>query len=555
MTLRGLTHNVASYLPHMAANHGDTVAVYFPVGKGGNGQIKYESCTYHALNEESDLLAKGLAEMGVSRGTRVVLMVKPSLDFFTLVFAIFKVGATMVCVDPGMGAENLGVCLGQAKPEVFIGIAKAHAARKILGWAKKTIRQNVMVGESVFFRKIKNLSEVKSLGTKSKYEIDYQTDSDQVPAILFTSGSTGIPKGVIYSHQNFMAQVTALRDTYGITPGEVDLATFPLFALYAPVLGMTAVIPQMDFTKPGRVKPENILEPIKQFGVNNLFGSPALLNCVGQVVQSQQIKLPSLKRVLSAGAPVPARVMRLFENSLKPGVFIHTPYGATESLPVASASSREVLGNTEIATANGEGVCVGHVVGQAEVKIIQITDAPICKWDQSLELPRGEIGEIIVQGPCVTAGYDQMPEQTKLAKIENEKSFYHRMGDLGYFDQQGRLWFCGRKSQRVITAKKVYYSVACEGVFNAHAAVFRSALVKLSRKQKIMPGICLELSRKVSKYERKKIVKEIRIIAAENPITQGIDHVFFHASFPVDIRHNAKINREMLSRWAQRKLR
>ena len=550
-----LTDNVASYLPKMAQEHGDTVAVYFPKGKEKNGQTKYLSYTYRELNDQSDLIAKGLADCKIGLGSRVVLMVPPSLEFFTLVFAIFKSGATMVCVDPGMGVKNLRTCIDQAKPDVFIGVPKAHLARKIFKWGKSTIKRNIVVGKSKFRNKGNNLDAIRIIGEQSNHVIDYTVHENQVPAILFTSGSTGIPKGVIYTHQNFMAQVLALKDEYNITHGEVDLATFPLFALYAPVLGMTAVIPHMNFTRPGSVNPKDILEPIERFMVTNMFGSPALLNRVGIEVQEKNIKLPTLKRILSAGAPVPARVMRLFEGKLNKGVHIHTPYGATESLPVASMSSDLVLDKTEKSTEQGMGVCVGHVVGKAKVQIIKITETPIFEWEKSLELGENEIGEIIVKGPCVTMGYDQMENQTNLAKIHDGKTFYHRMGDLGYFDNQKRLWFCGRKSHRVITEDHIYYSVSVEGVFNAHPSVFRSALVRLNILGKVEAGICIELEPHTKKPKIKILSEELLEIASRNPVTSGILHIFYHHAFPVDIRHNAKINREKLSRWAQKRIK
>ena len=550
-----LTDNVASYLPKMAEEHGEMAAVHFPVGKEKSGQTKYTTYTYRELNDESDLIAKGLAECGIGVGSRVVLMVKPSLDFFTLVFALFKSGATMICVDPGMGIKNLGVCLAHAKPDVFIGIPKAQLARKLFKWGKATIKQNIIVGKTKIPYKGKRLEQIRKMGVASSHTIDYTVKENQVPAILFTSGSTGIPKGVIYSHENFMSQVLALKEAYQITHGEVDLATFPLFALYSPVLGMTAVIPQMDFTKPGTVDPGNVIDPVQRFKVTNMFGSPALLKRVGEEVQAKNIKLPSLKRILSAGAPVPARVMRLFEGQLSDGVVIHTPYGATESLPVASMSSDLVLDKTEKETEQGMGVCVGKIVGEAEVKVIKITDSPLEKWDDGLEVGCDVIGEIIVKGPCVTTGYDGMADQTMLAKITDGETFYHRMGDLGYFDKQNRLWFCGRKSQRVITIERTFYSVACEGVFNAHGKVFRSALVNLKKNGQVIAGICLELEPGVKRDEEQKITAEILMMAEGNAVTQGIKHVFYHQSFPVDIRHNAKINREVLGRWAQKRLK
>ena len=205
-----------------------------------------------------------------------------------------------------------------------------------------------------------------------------------------------------------------LRDLYGIAPGEIDLCTFPLFALFAPALGMTAIIPEMDATRPGQVNPARIFEAIEAFGVTNLFGSPALLRRVGEAGARRGVRLPTLRRVISAGAPVPASVLETFTELLSPDVQIYTPYGATEALPVASISSAEVLGSTRHETDRGAGVCVGRPVGGIRVKIIRISDEPIAEWSDDLIAPFGQIGEIVVQGSVVTRAYFHRSEATAL---------------------------------------------------------------------------------------------------------------------------------------------
>jgi acyl-CoA synthetase (AMP-forming)/AMP-acid ligase II len=279
------------------------------------------------------------------------------------------------------------------------------------------------------------------------------TASEETAAILFTSGSTGVPKGAVYSHGNFAAQVEALRELYTIQPGEIDLPTFPLFALFAPALGMTSVLPEMDFTRPAQVDPHKIIAAIQTFEITSMFGSPALLNRVSLYGREHGITLPSLQRVISAGAPVPATVLERFTTMLANGAQIFTPYGATEALPVCSIGSAEILGETRALTEQGQGICVGRPVAGIELEIITISDEPIIRWDDSLRLPASAIGEIAVKGAQVTSSYHNRPSSTALAKISDPRGgFYHRMGDLGYRDERGRIWFCGRKSHRVCTA-------------------------------------------------------------------------------------------------------
>jgi acyl-CoA synthetase (AMP-forming)/AMP-acid ligase II len=549
------TVNIAAYFTEMAKRQPNSLAIVVPHHLSRTERHSLTQWTYQELNEESDRLARGLTAIGIKRGVRTVLMVKPGLEFFALTFALFKTGAVPVMVDPGMGVKNLGQCLAEAAPEGFIGISKAQAARVLLGWAKKSIKVSVTVGRRFFWGGF-SLDQVRNLGKSSTGFSPIETSPEETAAILFTSGSTGVPKGAVYTHGIFAAQVELLRQTYGIEPGEVDLPTFPLFALFGPALGLTAVIPKMDFTRPGQVDPQNIITAIEQFQVNNLFGSPALIDRVGRYGAEHKTKLPSLRRVISAGAPVSAGTLKRFSQLLSPGVQIFTPYGATEALPVSSIGSDEILNETQDVTARGGGVCVGRPVGGVSVQIIRISDDPIPTWSDDLILPVGQVGEIVVCGPVVTKEYFRRPDLTALSKIHDPKRnhIHHRMGDLGYLDDRGRIWFCGRKSQRVITSTRTFYTIPCEAVFNQHAQVRRSALVGVARNGSTEPVLCVELEKKSQGSDSKRLTNEILALGAAQTHTKEIQTVLFHPAFPVDIRHNAKIFREKLAQWAARKM-
>ncbi|GFO65693.1 fatty acid CoA ligase family protein [Geomonas paludis] len=539
--------NIAAHLPEMARRQPDTRAIIFPKGK--------RSLTFSELNGLSDKIARGLIANGIRSGVRTVLMVTPSPEFFALTFALFKVGAVPVLIDPGLGIKNLKQCFSEAEPHAFIGIPKAHIARKLFGWGKETIRTCVTVGPRLFWEGT-TLAKIIAEQQDDAPFTPAPTQKDDVAAILFTSGSTGIPKGAIYSHGNFSAQVQALKEVYGIEPGEIDLPTFPLFALFAPALGMTAVIPEMDFTRPGSVDPKKIVGPINEYGVTTMFGSPALINRVGRYGVEHGVKLPTLRRAISAGAPVPASVLERFTSLLNPGVQVFTPYGATEALPVCSIGSTEILEETRKITDAGGGVCVGRPVEGIRLEIIQITDNPIYGWDDMLRVPTGKIGEIVVQGEQVTRGYYNRPESDHLSKIIDPAtgSFFHRMGDLGGMDEEGRVWFCGRKAHRVETEAGPLYTIPCEAVFNTHPAVFRSALVGVGEPGALTPVICIELEKDV-KVDQEQIRKELKTLAEEHIHTRSIETILFHPAFPVDIRHNAKIFREKLAVWAAESLK
>lgn len=537
--------NIAAHLPEMARLQPDTAAIIFP---RDNRRL-----TFDELNRFSDRIAHGLVRNGIGRGVRTVLMVPPGPELFALTFALFKTGAIPVLIDPGLGIKNLKVCLAEAEPQAFIGIPKAHIARILFGWGKATLKNCVTVGRRLFWGGM----TLSGLLRHDEENISFSpapTDRDDTAAILFTSGSTGPPKGAVYSHGNFAAQVEALRSTYDIQPGEIDLPTFPLFALFAPALGMTAVIPEMDFTRPGFVDPVKIIAAINTHGATTMFGSPALINRVGRYGAEHGTTLPTLKRIISAGAPVPAAVLERFAHMLPPGAEIFTPYGATEALPVCSIGSNEILGETRTITDAGGGVCIGRPVPGIRLEIIEISDEVIPLWQDSLRVPPGRIGEIVVQGEQVTRSYHNRPEANRLSKIADPAGgFLHRMGDLGGFDEKGRLWFCGRKSHRVETPDGPLFTIPVEGVFNTHPAVYRSALVGVGRLGEQKPVLCVELE-KGTTIEQEQIRNELLEIAKAHVHTLGISTILFHPAFPVDIRHNAKIFREKLALWAEGKL-
>ena len=299
--------NVAAYLPEMARQQPDAVAIYFPTSKtetvGGKRQRVYSELTYRELDERSDQIAAGLLALGFEKGERAALMVRPSPELFTLTFGLFKAGIVPVMIDPGLGRSGLKSCLERAAPSAFIGISVAHAARCVLGWGRGSVNKLVTVGRRWFWGGT-TLRAVERAGASvlAGGESVEMAGADDVAAILFTSGSTGPPKGVVYSHRSFVAQVESIRELFGIEPGEVDLPTFPLFALFDPALGMTTVIPKMDATRPAAVDPDEVLGPVERFGVTTMFGSPALLRTVGLEGAQRRASLPSLRRVIAAGA-------------------------------------------------------------------------------------------------------------------------------------------------------------------------------------------------------------------------------------------------------------
>lgn len=530
--------NIALALERAAAAQGEQVALVCQAGAG------YRRWTFSELRENTERFAAALRRQGVGRGKRVMLMVRPSLEFVCLTFALFRLGAVVILIDPGMGVKNLLRCIGRVEPEVLIAIPPVQALSKVFRKPFRTVRTRICVGRSYGLLGVPLSSMSTDSGVRQG---GFAAGPDDLAAIIFTTGSTGPPKGVCYTHGIFHAQLELIRDYYGIRPGEVDQPGFPLFALFSTALGARAVIPEMNPAHPARVDPRKFVRTILEQGVTYSFGSPAIWNVVSRYCLAQGLVLP-VKKILMAGAPVPGDLIERVQRIMAPDGEIHTPYGATESLPIVSITGREILAETWPESRRGRGTCVGRPLPGIRLKIIEPVTGPIATWAQVRELPSGGIGEIVVSGPVVTRAYDHDEAETRTAKIVDGEGFWHRLGDMGYLDGQGRLWFCGRKAHRVLTATGVLYTIPCEAIFNEHPAVRRSALVGVGREGAQRPVLIVELAEGRKRTDR--LIRELRDLARANELTRSIDTFLVHPDFPVDIRHNAKIFREKLAVWA-----
>jgi acyl-CoA synthetase (AMP-forming)/AMP-acid ligase II len=534
-----MAYNVAHFLAQEAVVQPTAAAVRAPIGHEPDGAIRYAERSFAELEAEASATAHSFTAAGIERGSRVLLMVKPGLDLIRIVFALFKMGAVPIVIDPGMGLKKFLRCVRHSQPSALVGISPAIWIARLFRPSFRGV--NIKIGVGRGFEK-----QIAAFANKGGFDV-VDSCEDELAAILFTSGSTGPAKGVCYAHGMFLAQVEAIRVQYGIEPGEVDLPMLPVFALFNPALGMCTVVPEMNPSRPATVDPEQIVRAIQQNLVTNSFGSPALWTKIARHCQRESIKLPSIRRILMAGAPVPPALMAQMRTIIPNGE-IHTPYGATEALPVSSISATEVLEQTAERTQNGVGTCVGRPLPEVSVRIIKPVEGAIAAIDQVVELAVGTIGEIIVQGPSVTRGYDHLAEADANSKIADGYAHWHRMGDMGWLDVDGRLWFCGRKVERVLAEGGAMYTDCCEAIFNAHPQVFRSALIDLGGGR---PGMVIEPEKSAfpkTAAERERFIESLIDLGQTNALTVAIEDFFFEADFPVDVRHNAKIHRLSLAR-------
>ncbi|MGC6443316.1 MAG: fatty acid CoA ligase family protein [Rubripirellula sp.] len=546
--------NVAARLKTVASLMPSAIAIAEPAGSvQADGTRSYRATTFDVLDRRSDEIARGLVAWGIRPGMRLVMLVPFSGQFIELVFALLKAGVVVVLIDPGMGKQHLVRCLSESKPDGFIGIPKAQAIRTLLRSQFPTANWNVTVGRRWFWGG-KTLSQILQMGAKNGDSIDVaHRDMDDPAAVIFTTGSTGPPKGVLYTHGTFHSQIDRIRERYDIHRGSKDLACFPLFGLFDAVMGVTTIIPDMDPTRPAEVNPQRLIEAVNQWEIDQAFGSPALWNRVVRWAEAEGVErpFPTLKRILSAGAPVPAVTLQRLRDLVHEDAEIVTPYGATEALPIASIESREIISETGPAAAKGKGTCVGSRFDGAQWRVIEITDERIDDIEQTTELPMGKIGELMVTGPMVTREYVVRADQNAMHKVADGERIWHRMGDVGYLDDQDRFWFCGRKAHRVVTPERTLFTIPCEAIFNSHPKVYRSALIGLGQRGQQTPVILIELDPEFSNLnpaERDSLSAELIALAERNPLTRRIKRVEIRTEpLPVDIRHNSKIFREQLT--------
>lgn len=545
--------NVAWRLCAAAQRWPQQMAVAMPAGRSGNG-FRYRQLSFRELDEETRRIAAGLRRLGLPPGSKLALLVPQSVEFISLVFAILRAGLVCVLIDPGMGRRNMIRCLEAVEVDGFVAIPLAQAIRRMLQGRFPRARTNVTVGRRWFWGGA-TLQQLRD-AAPGPFDIAPMRPTDPA-AIIFTTGSTGPPKGVLYQHGNFNQQIDELGTRYQIQPGEIDLPGFPLFALFNCALGVSTVIPEMDPTRPADVDPRKIVQHVRDWNVTQAFGSPALWNTVGRYCERTGEQLPTVRRVLSAGAPVPTHVLERIKAAIHPEGEIYTPYGATEALPVASVSGTEVLTETASQTRQGRGVCVGRRFPGIAWKVIEINDGPLASVAEVRELPPGEIGELMVRGPVVTERYVTREEANPLHKVKDGDGFWHRMGDLGYLDPTDRFWFCGRKAHRVKTPSGTLYTVPCEAIFNTHPRVYRSALVGIPGASGQLPVVIVETwpeHRVRGAADRRQLLQELADLAGEHEITRPIATFLIRKRLPVDIRHNAKIFREQLAPWAARRI-
>jgi len=542
--------NIARFLPQLAKTRPNDIAVSEPKVKSlwdyFTNQVTYPGLSFKEVEERSNRFGAELKRMGLKRGDKVLVFLKPSLNFSCMTFGLYKVGMIPIFIDPGMGKKNLLRAIEQIKPDGLIAEPIVHLIRLFYKNSFSSIRHFV-TPSSIKFGKLESIQEWIRKGPVSDFKIE-ECSPETPAAILFTSGGTGIPKGVLYTHRIFNSQVEKLKEMFQLGPGQVDIPGFPLFSLFTITMGMKSAIPQMNPSRPSQVEPKKLVKNILDNKGTFLAGSPAIWERVADYCLEKKVTLPSVKQLVMFGAPVSPKLHNKLKTILINGDTF-TPYGATECLPVACISGTEILGEISERINLGNGTCVGRPAPGTIVKIAPITDSPFLTapiWKAP-----GELGEICVFSETVTPEYVGMKEQTVAAKIyENGIAIGHRMGDLGFIDPQGQIWFCGRKSHKIMRDKEVIPAVPYEATFNQIPGVERTALIGPILNGNLSLGLVVQLIPR-EKRNSKNIEAQIFEIAKKTYPHLNLQRIYFVKNLPVDVRHNIKIDRLELKRKAE----
>ncbi|KGE05019.1 alpha/beta fold hydrolase [Pseudohaliea rubra] len=485
-------------------------------------------------------VAAGMAAHGIAKGDRVALLVPPGIDLTIALYACWRRGAVVVLADAGLGPRGLTRAMASASPQYVIGIPRALAAARALRWPGERI--SVTTLSTLHNRTLgvaTSLPALRAIGQGSPLP-DPPVD-DAAAAVVFTSGSTGPAKGVAYRHHQLQAQRDALMAAYGITGADRLVAAFGPFALYGPAMGITSMVPDMDVTSPGTLSATALVDAVSAIDATLVFASPAALTSIAATADALSSAayqaLKGVRMLLSAGAPVHPDVLRN-ARTLMPGAEAHTPYGMTEVLPVADITLEGIE-----AAGNGNGVCVGFPVAGVTVRISPLDRGGEAS-DELTDNP-GVTGEILIRAPHMKETYDSLWATQQAAATPPG---WHRSGDVGHFDDQGRLWVEGRMADIVTTAEGPVTPVGIEHAIESLPGIAQAAVVGVGP-----PGTqqSVAILRPTDPPRRPRLASVDRTDAVRAVAGVPVAAVLEVPRVPVDRRHNAKIHRGQLADWAE----
>jgi acyl-coenzyme A synthetase/AMP-(fatty) acid ligase/pimeloyl-ACP methyl ester carboxylesterase len=507
------------------------------------------SISFAELDARVSNVAAGLAAIGVRRGERIALLVPPGTDLTAALYGIWRAGVVAVVVDAGLGIRGMRVALRSAGPAYLMGSAKGLAAARLMGTGARLMSVGPLSASARRGLGVHtSLEEIEARGAGAP--APEPPGAGDPAAIAFTSGATGPAKGVLYLHGQLQAQREQLATLYSITPSDRLVAAFGPFALFGAALGIPSAVPDMDLTAPRTLTARAMADAAAAIDATMVFASPAALANV--VVTAEAVDpagraaLARVRLLLSTGAPVPAETLHAMRRQLLPAAEAHAPYGMTEGLPVADI---DLPGLDDAGL--GNGVCVGRPVPGVEVELapLDADGVPGDEWTTDPEVT----GEVCVRAAHIKQRYDRLWVTDRAA---TPAPGWHRTGDVGHLDAQGRLWIEGRLVHVIVTAQGPVTPVGIERRVEAVPGVRRAAAVGVGPRGAAQVVVVVEgADIRRSGLAPAALRDAVRAAAADTPAAvPGIAAVLVVRHLPVDIRHNSKIDRVAVGRWAQRVL-
>lgn len=527
-----MTDQVMHYFDRACRRKGNQPALI-----GADGEV----WSFLELEARVDWMAAGLRKEGIGAGDRVIVMIPMSLELYQVLLALLKIGAVAVFVDPWVGLRQIAAFAAYGEPKGFIGVPKSHLIR-LFDRRLRQLPVTLSTGRVVLgFPARQSLKKVERYFEAVPI---HDAGPEETALITFTSGSSGIPKGADRTHRFLAAQHEALKRTFPYEEDDVDMPMFPVFSLNNLATGITTVIPDMNFREVAAVDGARILEQITTHSVTTLTGSPPFFDALVEAIAASgaEKKRPPIRRILTGGAPVKDGQLRRWKEVLG-DLEILVVYGSTEAEPVAHLSAQERLRLAEEKKSAGwkqVGFCVGRPVSVIETKRIRIQKGPVSLgargWEPLLARPE-EPGELVVAGDHVCARYYRNEEATKENKIiDADGRVWHRMGDTGLFDDQGRFWLTGRVYSTIRRGSESFQAQVVEEVARGERENLQVAALEMGSPGAEQLWIVLYTSE--PREERTAEVEADLLAAGIRP-----DRIFWaKTSLPVDPRHNSKID-------------